>query len=189
MTLWKRWGSSPCMYVDCMHNWIDVKGAQKPMTLCGGAKLQSTRRRRTHRGRGGFFASPGRGYNAAMPAHTPAPPLLAAKFHRPIAPCPVPRPALVSRLNDGLAAGRPLTLNHHAPAGYGKTMLAAQWTTQLNRPVAWLALDEADDDPLRFCTYFVGSPAGGCAFCGRRADPRAGCRPLPPHFAGGHAPQ
>jgi ATP/maltotriose-dependent transcriptional regulator MalT len=42
-----------------------------------------------------------------------------------------------------------------APAGYGKTTLAAQWTAQLDRPVTWLALDEADDDPLRFCTYFV----------------------------------
>jgi ATP/maltotriose-dependent transcriptional regulator MalT len=40
----------------------------------------------------------------------PTPTLLAAKFHRPAAPRhAVPRPALVARLNAGLAAGRPLT--------------------------------------------------------------------------------
>ena len=65
--------------------------------------------------------SPPRRYNA--PVSSPA--LLAAKFHRPAAPrYAVPRPALVARLNDGLAAGRLLTLIA-APAGYGKTTLAA----------------------------------------------------------------
>ena len=86
-----------------------------------------------------------------------APPLLTVKFHQPAAPRhQVARPALVTRLNEGLAAGHPLTLVA-APAGYGKTTLAAQWTAQLERAVAWLALDEADDDPLRFCTYFVAA--------------------------------
>ena len=65
-----------------------------------------------------------------MSAPTPA--LLAAKLRRPAAPRhAVPRPALVARLNDGLAAGRPLTLIA-APAGYGKTTLAALVTTLLN---------------------------------------------------------
>ncbi len=96
------------------------------------------------------------------------PTLLTAKFHRPAAPRrAVPRPALTVRLNDGLAAGRPLTLIA-APAGYGKTPLAAAWAGQLDRPVAWLALDEADDDPLRFFAYFVAAlqqvaPAVGAA--------------------------
>ena len=34
-----------------------------------------------------------------------------------------------------------------APAGYGKTTLAAQWAERDHRPVAWLSVDEADDDP------------------------------------------
>jgi len=81
----------------------------------------------------------------SMPT-TAQPLLLAAKFHRPAAPRhPVARPALVARLNVGLAANHPLTLIA-APAGYGKTTLAAQWAAQLDRPAAWLALDEADDD-------------------------------------------
>ena len=109
-----------------------------------------------------------------MPAPPPA--LLAAKFHRPAAPRhAVPRPALVARLNAGLAAGRPLTLIA-APAGYGKTTLAAEWVAGLGRPVAWLALDEADDDPLRFCTYFVAAL--------QRVHPTIGAELLPALLAG-----
>jgi LuxR family maltose regulon positive regulatory protein len=110
-----------------------------------------------------------------------APPLLAVKFHQPAAPRhQVARPALLARLNDGLAAGRPLTLIA-APAGYGKTTLAAQWTAQLERPVAWLALDEADDDPLRFCTYFVAAM--------QRVQPAIGVELLPMLRAGQLPPQ
>ncbi|WP_166462366.1 LuxR C-terminal-related transcriptional regulator [Psychrobacillus vulpis] len=42
-----------------------------------------------------------------------------------------------------------------APAGYGKTTLLSQWFTQSNEPVAWLSLDEADNDPIRFWKYVV----------------------------------
>ena len=88
----------------------------------------------------------------------PTPTLLAAKFHRPAAPRhAVPRPALMARLNDGLAAGRPLTLVA-APAGSGKTTLAAQWAAA-GRPVAWLALDEAEADPARFFAYLIAARA------------------------------
>ena len=111
-----------------------------------------------------------------MPASPSALPLLTVKFHQPAAPRPqVPRPALVALLNDGLAAGRPLTLIA-APAGYGKTTLAAQWTARLDRAVAWLALDEADDDPLRFCTYFVAAM--------QRVHPAIGAELLPALLAG-----
>jgi LuxR family maltose regulon positive regulatory protein len=42
----------------------------------------------------------------------------------------------------------PLTLIV-APAGYGKTTLLSHWVEHDPRRVAWLALDEADDDPVR----------------------------------------
>ena len=42
----------------------------------------------------------------------------------------------------------PLTLIV-APAGYGKTTLLAHWLAIDARQVAWLALDEADDEPGR----------------------------------------
>ncbi len=37
-----------------------------------------------------------------------------------------------------------------ASEGYGKSMLAAQWGTQCERPVAWLNLVRADNDPVAF---------------------------------------
>ena len=89
-------------------------------------------------------------------------------------PCPGRRWWL--GLNGGLAAGRPLTLIA-APAGYGKTTLAAEWVAGLGRPVAWLALDEADDDPLRFCTYFVATL--------QRVHPAIGAELLPALLAEG----
>ena len=33
-----------------------------------------------------------------------------------------------------------------APAGYGKTTLAAQWAERDPRPFAWISVDETDDD-------------------------------------------
>ena len=106
--------------------------------------------------------------------------LLAAKFHRPTAlRHQVPRPELMARLDAGLAAGRPLTLIS-APAGYGKSTLAAQWAAQLGRPVAWLSLDEADDDPVRFFAYFVAALQGVDATVGAELTPTLRAGQLPP---------
>ena len=70
----------------------------------------------------------------------------------------VPRPHLVERLNDGLG-GRKLTLVS-APAGSGKTSLVTTWLSDLpisDFQVAWLSLDQADNDPLRFFAYLVAA--------------------------------
>jgi LuxR family maltose regulon positive regulatory protein len=68
----------------------------------------------------------------------------------------VPRPELVDRFNNGL--DRKLTLIS-APAGFGKTTLVSHWLENLQNSqtvkVAWLSLDEDDNDPVRFLTYFV----------------------------------
>ncbi|MGI8484654.1 MAG: LuxR C-terminal-related transcriptional regulator [Thermomicrobiales bacterium] len=66
----------------------------------------------------------------------------------------VPRPGLIGRLNEGLH--RKLTLIS-APAGFGKTTLVSEWIAGCERPVAWLSLDEADNDPTRFLAYIVTS--------------------------------
>lgn len=42
-----------------------------------------------------------------------------------------------------------------APAGFGKTTLATCWLTQQNSPVAWVSLDESDNDPIRFFLYVI----------------------------------
>ena len=66
----------------------------------------------------------------------------------------------MERLENGLlqdgAYGRKLTLVS-APAGYGKTTLALDWIQRLGLPIAWLSLDEADNDPRRFITYLIAA--------------------------------
>ncbi|MBN1427976.1 MAG: hypothetical protein JXB07_06295 [Anaerolineae bacterium] len=66
----------------------------------------------------------------------------------------VPRPRLINRLNGGLV--RKLTLIS-APPGFGKTTLLGAWIEQLDRPVAWLSLDENDNDITRFLGYLIAA--------------------------------
>src|SRR5215216_143516 len=82
-------------------------------------------------------------------------PLLATKLYiPPPRPNVVLRPRLIARLNEGLH-GR-LTLMS-APAGFGKTTLLSEWIAGCKRPVAWLSLDESDNDPSQFLTYLVSA--------------------------------
>jgi LuxR family maltose regulon positive regulatory protein len=95
-------------------------------------------------------------------------PILATKLYiPPPRPGIVPRPRLVERLNEGLAAGRKLTLIS-APAGFGKTTLVSEWIATLTpNPsptgrgegvrVAWLSLDGGDNEPTRFLIYLVAA--------------------------------
>jgi LuxR family maltose regulon positive regulatory protein len=64
------------------------------------------------------------------------------------------RPRLTGRLNAGM--GRKLTLIS-APAGFGKTTLLSEWIPTSERCVAWVWLDEDDNDPSRFWAYFIAA--------------------------------
>ncbi|NDJ52327.1 MAG: AAA family ATPase, partial [Chloroflexi bacterium] len=64
------------------------------------------------------------------------------------------RPHLVAQLNSYEDATLILV---SALAGAGKTSLVREWLNQLDRPWAWFALDEADNDPVRFFTYWVAA--------------------------------
>ena len=89
-------------------------------------------------------------YNQSMSA-----PLLATKLRIPLPrPRIVARPRLIGRLNEGLQ--RNLTLIS-APAGFGKTTLVSEWMAGCARPIAWLSLDENDNDPTRFLRYLVAA--------------------------------
>ena len=69
----------------------------------------------------------------------------------------VPRARLIERLDQG--AERKLTLVS-APAGFGKTTLLAEWvaaTPAGERPAAWVALDQSDNDPALFWAYFIAA--------------------------------
>jgi LuxR family maltose regulon positive regulatory protein len=52
-------------------------------------------------------------------------------------------------LNEGIELGRPMTLVS-APAGFGKTTCISEWLAGWKLPVAWLSLDEEDNNPGRF---------------------------------------
>ena len=80
--------------------------------------------------------------------------LLDTKLH-----APDPRPGVVAR--PGLLAtlgraGARLTLVD-APAGWGKTTLLSEWrlADPAGRPFAWVSLDAADADPVRFWSYVL----------------------------------
>ena len=107
--------------------------------------------------------------------------LLATKLHVP-RPRPgfVPRPRLAERLDDGLAQGLVLVC---APAGYGKTTLLAEWLQRGERPVAWLCLDPADNDPARFWRHVLAALDGVCPGIGERVGPLLG-PPAPSSYRG-----
>ncbi len=80
-------------------------------------------------------------------------PLLGTKFYiPPNRPELISRPRLIERLNTGLH--RKLTLLS-APAGFGKTSLLSECVTLCKQPVAWVSLDEGDDDLNRFLVILV----------------------------------
>jgi LuxR family maltose regulon positive regulatory protein len=95
---------------------------------------------------------------------------LAIPFTRPKL---VSRPRLIERLNAGLQCK--LTLIS-AQAGFGKTTLLGEWISQLSAgsfhladgsppaysllptpKIAWISLDEGDNDPARFLAYLLGA--------------------------------
>jgi LuxR family maltose regulon positive regulatory protein len=80
-------------------------------------------------------------------------PILATKlFIPPPHPKIVLRPRLFERLNEGLHSKLILI---SAPAGFGKTTLVSEWVASCDQKVAWLSLDEGDNDPARFLAYLV----------------------------------
>ena len=107
--------------------------------------------------------------------------LLATKLHMP-GPRPglVPRPRLTARLDEGLARGLILA---SAPAGYGKTVLLADWARRGEHPVAWLSLDAGDNDPARFWHYAVAALDRARPGTGERVAPLLG-PPAPTSFQG-----
>ncbi|MEM7130030.1 MAG: LuxR C-terminal-related transcriptional regulator [Chloroflexota bacterium] len=92
-------------------------------------------------------------------------PILATKlFIPPSRPNLVYRPRLIERLNEGLH-GKLILIS--APAGFGKTTLVSSWidnlqvnasgVDQIASHVAWLSLDERDNDLTRFLSYLIAA--------------------------------
>jgi LuxR family maltose regulon positive regulatory protein len=107
--------------------------------------------------------------------------LLATKLHVP-RPRPglVPRPRLAERLDEGLTRGLVLVC---APAGYGKTVLLADWARRGQQPAAWLSLDAGDNDPARFWRHGVAALDQVRPGLAKRVAPLLGL-PAPPSYEG-----
>src|SRR5437660_10665130 len=84
--------------------------------------------------------------------------LLATKFFVPsVSHAVIDRPRLSALLAQSLK--HPLTIIS-APAGFGKTTLLSTWIQSLSAGhplVAWLSLDEEDNDPQLFWTYVLSA--------------------------------
>jgi LuxR family maltose regulon positive regulatory protein len=81
----------------------------------------------------------------------------------------IARPRLTQRLNRGAEVALTLV---SAPAGFGKTTLLTEWLAAApaaGRPVAWLSLDERDNDPALFWTYLVAALQAAVPKVGVRA--------------------
>jgi LuxR family maltose regulon positive regulatory protein len=117
-------------------------------------------------------------------------PLLKTKLYiPPVQPGLVSRPRLVEQLDEGLRAGHKLTLLS-APAGFGKTTLLSEWIAGCGRiepkvRVAWVSLDEGDNDVARFWSYAIAAlqtlePAIGQTALGALEAAQAQLPPLEP---------
>ncbi len=107
---------------------------------------------------------------SVMTVDRPGRPLLTVKqLIPPVRPGAVPRPELERQLRD---ARTPLTVVV-APAGWGKTSLLSSWASNPGDQVrvAWVSLDESDDEPTRFWSYLLSAL--------RSAEPRTSPTPRP----------
>ncbi|MFZ0716006.1 protein kinase domain-containing protein [Mycobacterium sp.] len=84
------------------------------------------------------------------------PPSAPTRFRPPTFTRPtVPRRRILDRLGSG---PRPKLVLIHAPAGYGKSTLAAQWAQTLTRQglnSAWLAIDNDDNNMVWFLAHLI----------------------------------
>ncbi|MGW4118976.1 protein kinase domain-containing protein [Nocardia sp. NPDC004711] len=86
------------------------------------------------------------------------PPTAATKFLPPTpAREPIPRPRLLEPLRAG---GRRRLAVIHAPAGFGKRTLAAQWCAELTDrgvAVAWISIDSDDDNEVWLLAHIIAA--------------------------------
>src|SRR6202045_3342637 len=91
-------------------------------------------------------------------AATPSPPTPATKYRPPVSTrSPVERGRLIDIVRT---AGRRRLILIHAPSGYGKTTLAAQWRDELTRndiAVGWLTVDDDDNNAVWFLVHLLES--------------------------------
>ena len=96
-------------------------------------------------------------------------PLLRGKVATRTGPEPLIRERLLTELERFSSAALTLV---DAPVGFGKTVLVQTWAARTDAAVAWVSLDDADNDPLRLWTGVARSIEGIRSGLGRRAIAR-----------------
>ena len=82
---------------------------------------------------------------------------LSTKLNIPLVrPNIVQRTRLVQQIETGITSNHKLTLIS-APAGFGKTTLLSHWGDETRIPIAWVSLDEGDNDLTRFLGYCIAA--------------------------------
>lgn len=89
----------------------------------------------------------------------------------------VARPRLLAQMDQAL--NRKLTLVA-APAGFGKTTLVGSWVAERRPNVAWVALDEQDNELSRFLLYVVTALQSAVPDGGRQLPEPLEQEDLPP---------
>ena len=96
-------------------------------------------------------------------------PILSTKLHIPKpASNVVTRSQLFNVLDHGVD-GKCIVVS--APAGFGKTTVISSWLVTVERAVAWLSLEESDNDLTRFLCYLIAAL--------QSVEPRIGQQLLP----------
>jgi LuxR family transcriptional regulator, maltose regulon positive regulatory protein len=98
------------------------------------------------------------------------PVLLATKLRPPpVRDQTVPRGRLVERLRTGSSLRLTLVA---CPPGFGKTTMLAAWheVEAARKPVAWLTLDEGDNDPTVLWSYMIKALGRACPAIGQPAS-------------------
>ncbi|MBF6178981.1 serine/threonine-protein kinase [Nocardia otitidiscaviarum] len=131
--------------------------AQSYSPVRSGTVVTSPRRSLSFPPLGGTRAGTATGSQAAHTGTT-MPPTAVTKF-RPPTPArePVARPRLLEPLR---AAGQRRLALIHAPAGFGKSTLAAQWCAELTDrgvAVAWIGIDSDDDNEVWLLAHIIAA--------------------------------
>ena len=79
----------------------------------------------------------------------------------------VARPRLVKIFHEALKGELTLV---SAPAGFGKTTLVSEWIGNSELPVAWLSLDQGDNNPIEFWQYITAAIGTINPDVGKRAE-------------------
>jgi LuxR family transcriptional regulator, maltose regulon positive regulatory protein len=149
------WGIGSAGPVDGVRG-CNIPFAYKPLYICGinGSQRGSS----TPRGVGSVMVGATISERVEVAGSSGLPQIALTKTVPPSANrVHVERPQLLSLLNES-ASRRLIVIK--APAGYGKTTLAVDWSERLRRSssiIAWLSLDEDDNEPSAFAYHFAKS--------------------------------